>query len=461
MFLIFIFILITNILNIYSIHEIISENNNNENLLSKDIRSLINIHKNVTKLYIGNIPLTRTEDGLYTLKLSIGNPSQEFSLLLDTGSPLLWINSNNCIGCKSQNKYNSLQSSSYKSTKEVLSINYLSGEISGIIVQDTIKFYLNSFLIPYFYIFVVNQTNINFKYDGIFGLSRGVRNIYNLKYSTSNQLLENEILDENTFLFDFPHNNFYMDEIPSYLNRYTNFTCKSINGYKLNNYYWHCNYDNIESNNIQLISSDNKDENFIIFNSGVNSLIFPQKFMSSFYQIISNHKLLTDGKCTIKSQDSTNNLYALICENFDSLIKQNNKEYENMFNNDEFIVIYLFYGRKVNFKIKDLYDKEKASFKLYFTVTPNNAIILGVPFFEKYPILFDKDDGNIIIYDGIRPKEESSASSKILVFLFIILIILLVVLLVYIILRNKRKVTSGQIEKQFSNYGLFSQEEKK
>ena len=115
----------------------------------------------------------------------------------------------------------------------------------------------------------------------------------------------------------------------------------------------------------------------------------------------------------------------------------------------------------MNFKIKDLYDKEKASFKLYFTVTPNDAIILGVPFFEKYPILFDKDDGNIIIYDGIMPKEETTASSKILVFLFVILIILLVGLLVYIILRNKRKVTSGQIEKQFSNYGLFSQEEKK
>jgi hypothetical protein len=273
-------------------------------------------------------------------------------------------------------------------------------------------------------------------------------------------MFENEILDENTFLFDFPHKNFYMDEIPSYLNRYTNFTCKSINGYKLNNYYWHCNYDILESNNNQLISSDNKDENFIIFNSGVNSLIFPQKFMTSFYQIISNNKLLTDGKCTIKSQNSTNNLYTLICENFANLIEQNNKEYENIFNNDEFIVIYLFYERKVNFKIKDLYDKEKASFKLYFTVTPNDAIILGVPFFEKYPILFDKDDGSIIIYDGIRPKEESSASSKILVFLFVILILLLVILLVYIILRNKRKVTSSQIEKQFSNYGLFSQEEK-
>lgn len=461
MYLIFIFILINNIFNIYSIHEIISEKNNNENSLQKDLRSLINIHKNVTKLSIGNIPLTRSGEGLYTLKLSIGNPSQEFSLLLDTGTPLLWIYSNNCIGCKSQNKFNSLQSTTYKPTKEELSINYLSGEISGIIGQDTIKFYLNSFLIPYFYIFVVNQTNINFKYDGIFGLSKGVRNIYNLKYSISNQILENEILDENTFLFDFPHRNFYIDEIPSYLDRYTNFTCKSINGYKLNNYYWHCNYDKINSNNNQLISSDSKDENFVIFNSGVNSLIFPQKSMISFNQIISNNKLLTDGKCTIKSQDNNNNLYMLICENFDDLIMQNNKEYENIFNNEEFIVIYLFYERKVNFKLKDLYEKEKASFKLYFTATPNDAIILGVPFFEKYPILFDKDDGYIIIYDGIRPKEEPSSSSKILIFLFILLIILLVILLVYIILRNKRKVTSGQIEKQFSNYGLFTQEQTK
>mgnify|MGYP002625625333 CR=1 FL=1 len=457
MHLIFIFILINNIFNINSIYETISD----KNVLSKNIRSLINIRKNVTKISIGNIPLTRSEEGLYTLKLSIGNPSQEFSLLLDTGSPLLWVNSNNCIGCQSQNKFNPLQSITYKSTKEPLSINYLSGEISGIIAQDIIKFYLDSFVIPYFYIFVVNQTNINFKYDGIFGLSKGVRNIYNLKYSTSNQLLENEILDENTFLLDFPHKNFYMDEIPSYLNRYTNFTCKSINAYKINNYYWHCNYDMIESNNNQFISNDNKDENFILFNSGVNSLIFPQKHIASFNQIILNNKLLTDGKCSIKSQDNTNNLYVLICENFANLIEQNNKEYENIFNNEEFIVIYLFYERKVNFKIKDLYDKEKSSFKLYFTVTPSDAIILGVPFFEKYPILFDKDEGSVVIYDGINPRDKSSTSFKIFVVLFVILILLLVALLVYIILRNKRKVTSSQIEKQFSNYGLFSQEETK
>ena len=160
--------------------------------------------------------------------------------------------------------------------------------------------------------------------------------------------------------------------------------------------------------------------------------------MSPFYQVISHNKLLTDGKCTIKSQDNANNLYALICENFASLIEQNNKEYKNIFSNEEFIEIYLFYERKLNFKIKDLYDKEKASFKFYFTGTPNDAVILGVPFFEKYPILLNKDEGSIIIYDGIKPKEKSSTVFKILVVLFVLLIILLVMLLVYIILRNKR-----------------------
>ena len=86
---------------------------------------------------------------------------------------------------------------------------------------------------------------------------------------------------------------------------------------------------------------------------------------------------------------------------------------------------------------------------------------MGVPFFEKYPILFNKDNGNIVIYDEIKRKENSSILMTLFATIFILIIIILVFLLIYnIIMRKKKKITSTQIEKQFSNYGLFDQEVK-
>lgn len=458
----FIFIFIINISHIYSIkfttYKIKSDDNNK--FSKKDMRSLLYVNKNFTLKANGYIPLFSSGEGLYTFNLNIGNPSQQFNLLLDTGSALLWINNKTCIGCLSGNKFNPLQSQTFKPSQELININYLSGEISGIICQETIKFFLESFIIPYFNFILVNQSNIDFNLDGIFGLSKGVRNIHNLKYSALNQIYENEILEENIFFFDFSRNIFYMGEMPLYINKYNNFTCKSINGYKFNNYYWHCNYDKIKFNKNQLLSNENED-NYIIFDSGTNCLIFPYKYISLFYKIISENRLLSKSKCLVKINDTDNNLYTLICEDFNNLINQKNDEYKNFYLKEEFITFYLHFERKIYLTLNDIYDKEHSYFKIYFTVTPNNAIILGVPFFEKYPILFNKDNGNIVIYDEIKRKENSSILMTLFATIFILIIIILVFLLIYnIIMRKKKKITSTQIEKQFSNYGLFDQEVK-
>ena len=461
----FIFIFIINIFHIYSIKFNTHKNslNNFFILLTENNPLLLNKNNQNIDNY-GHIPVLSSKEGLYTLNLNIGTPRQQFNLILDTCSPLLWINDNNCFGCKSKNNFISKQSNSFYSSNDKISINYLSGEISGNICKDTIEFNFNNSIIKDFNFLLVNKTNIDFDIHGIFGLSKGVDNIINLEYSTINQIYKNGIIKNNIFLLDFSKNSFYIGEIPQYLNKYNNFTCKGINGNKFDNYYWNCNFDKLQfNNNNKIISSKSKDKNNIIFNSGTNCLIFPLNYLIIFEDIISENKLLNKSMCYIKSNNINNNIYSLICNDINSLIDGKNKEYQNIYNNEEFITFYLNNDNnenKIYLKLNDLYNKNESNFNIYFAPTPNNAIILGIPFFEKYTILLNKDNNEVIIYEeNNNIIKDNSIFLKIFIGIFIAIIIILILLIIYRIIRKTQKsVSSSQIEKQFSDFGFFQPE---
>ncbi|XP_004497567.1 aspartic proteinase 36 isoform X1 [Cicer arietinum] len=52
---------------------------------------------------IGNFPVHGSADpnsyGLYTTKIMLGSPQKEFTVMIDTGSDLLWVNCNTCDNC--------------------------------------------------------------------------------------------------------------------------------------------------------------------------------------------------------------------------------------------------------------------------------------------------------------------------------------------------------------------------
>jgi len=90
--------------------QIIKENNNNITSFSLVKTSKISSFslEGATLL-----DLARLRDGLYTIKLSIGNPTQEFEVIVDTGSFLLWIPSSKCKVCYyNKNKLNEEKSMS-------------------------------------------------------------------------------------------------------------------------------------------------------------------------------------------------------------------------------------------------------------------------------------------------------------------------------------------------------------
>ena len=121
----FIFLLI-NILNksfIYALkfqtHKIQStfKNINKKSKESFNLRNLNNENTN------NKIDLNFTKENLYFFDIKIGNPSQTFSVLLDTGSNYFWINSDNCLGCGSKNKFITDNSKTYNFTNELININ--------------------------------------------------------------------------------------------------------------------------------------------------------------------------------------------------------------------------------------------------------------------------------------------------------------------------------------------------
>jgi hypothetical protein len=89
--------------------------------------------------YLENDILRLKEDKHYILNIKIGQPSQNFELVLDTGSCMTWLGENSASGLNHRKKYNTEISKYFLTDKEPYSLEYDAGEVTGYLFKDVIS----------------------------------------------------------------------------------------------------------------------------------------------------------------------------------------------------------------------------------------------------------------------------------------------------------------------------------
>ncbi|KAL4660252.1 cathepsin D-like isoform X1 [Arapaima gigas] len=80
-------------------------------------------------------------DAQYYGEIGLGTPQQNFTVVFDTGSADLWIPSSYCVSeaCTRHRKFKAFKSSTYTQVGKVISIQYGTGHMLGIMAKDVLK----------------------------------------------------------------------------------------------------------------------------------------------------------------------------------------------------------------------------------------------------------------------------------------------------------------------------------
>ena len=390
-----------------------------------------------------DLPLLKSELGLYSIDINIGEPNQKFSLVIDSGSSILWVYNNKCEVCKSKNKFSSSDSKTFISKKETINLNYVTGKIKGELCQDNMNFQ-DKLKMPLFYFLLVYESDLDFDMDGIIGLSKG--GFIRKEYSFLNQLYEKKLIKENFLLYDLHNKLFYIGEIPPYLMNEKNISCYDDTAFSN---FWRCEMSSIIIDNVPITIDTN-----IIFDSGTNGIVFPMKYLDIFKNIIANNDNLTKSECVFLKYDDSN-IYKFICTN--------NNNFGINYLNFSYNFIEIFLDKNINnsfgFNLLDLLeqveDDEILPFALYI-YDRKEEILLGAPFFEKYPIMFNKDNNMITIfgegntlYNNIQNNKNKNYKNNLRIFIIVTLVIIFILLIIIIIRKyffEKKRIKNEQIE---------------
>ncbi|XP_049713979.1 cathepsin E [Elephas maximus indicus] len=135
---------------------------------------MIQFTETCTRDQSANEPLINYFDTEYFGAISIGSPSQNFTVIFDTGSSNLWVPSVYCTSqaCQTHPRFYPSQSSTYSSLGSPFSISYGTGSLSGIIGTDQVSVEGLTVINQQFGESVKEpgQTFVDSAFDGILGL---------------------------------------------------------------------------------------------------------------------------------------------------------------------------------------------------------------------------------------------------------------------------------------------------
>ncbi|KAK3724485.1 aspartic proteinase precursor [Vermiconidia calcicola] len=151
-----------------------------------------------------SVPVDNFLNAQYFSEISIGNPAQQFKVVLDTGSSNLWVPSQDCgsIACYLHSKYDHSGSNTYKKNGSEFAIRYGSGSLEGYISQDQVT--IGDLMIKdQLFAEATSEPGLAFafgRFDGIMGLGYDTISVNKIPPPFYN-MIDQDLLDEPVFSF--------------------------------------------------------------------------------------------------------------------------------------------------------------------------------------------------------------------------------------------------------------------
>lgn len=314
---------------------------------------------------------------LFLATIKIGSNNQQFNLVLDTGSYILWVpklGSDDKYSIK--NHYNPSKSETSICLNQYFEQKYGTGSCSGYYYSDDIKYINDKVFNINFGVADATEFEVNGG-DGIIGLAHDY-NRNEESYSFIHMLKKYKITDTLSFSLKLEQNQIE-EEMKGKLiiGKHDDFSSNSsvtcpLKHVSTGDIFWVCEVNSVGLQNSNYYVESKIGSNYAIFDTGTNVIIIPIEYYKEFSSQISNF-----GCQTIKEQGT----YQLLCQ------KKYRIDFRFKINNNVLIVpksvgFYKVYG--------DIYYSKIVFSPGYF--------IIGSPFFVTFHTLFDKDNEKLHFY---------------------------------------------------------------
>ena len=359
-------------------------------------KNITNNNKTLRKLEYIELNTISSYENVFTIKILIGSNKEEFNVIFDTGSIILWI-----AGKDSDDKYPMKHHFDYKNSTTFytdyssFSVIYGSGSCSGIYGNDNIYINENKYVSLNFGIAKKTEVNFNDLADGIVGIGK-YYNDKNLNFI--GQLKEQNIIEKNIFSVKTFLNNtgilYIGDEHQDFNNTDYNKiipNIKLIDSYLLEKNYWtgtlqyitigNRNKKNYRKNSIPIFSN-------VIFDTGTTLNIINDKYLlNDILNMLSN-----ENNCIIKRIEG---IGIILCENINNM-----PNISFTFDGYSFIIPNQLIFNDSAYIIND--TKIDKKYKYFCNILCANMgvgmSLIGMPFFQTYHVLFDNDKNRLKVF---------------------------------------------------------------
>ena len=388
---------------------------------------------------------------LFVANIRIGSNKQQFNLILDTGSYIVWVAQKGSADNQYiNNHYDPWASNTAKNTNIPFQQTYITGSCSGTYYSDNFNYVNNRDFQMFFGVATKTEFPITGG-DGIIGLGH----LYSdEKLSFIKMLNVGGVTNSLLFSFKFGNDINVGTNGKLYLGKHEDFsknnvaTCPIVNG--RNNPYWGCEVNAFGMKMSEKEVKTNRRFNFI-FDTGTNAIFLPLEFQNDLQNQIQQFNCLF-----VATQDQT--AYELVCQNLNNL-----PDLTFEINGNQLILPshYLFY-RVYQYAYSRVYF---AKMEFY---------IIGSPFFFAFHTLFDKESEKLHFYpennenlikrnyldldmeeEKIEKTDKFFDKYNILNLCIIIGLILLSIgsgLLIYYVIKNRKKDNKKEIIVPSNNY---------